>query len=147
MLKHAVKLTWAILCSVGLIASWPVLYALGKITGCWWIPMTFGSALTLNVLVSDLGQSARIYLFIFVTYSEPSREGLIWNLNPYEFPVGFCLTQMVFVNMSIFVLCGIVVAWYFAALSAAVWPSQTKRYVYTVLLDYVIASEKPFQAL
>lgn len=138
MLKHAVKLTWAILCSIGTMATWPVLYALAKVTGCWWIPMTFGSALTLLIFSFDLGQSARISL-VLKRIPELSREGLIWNLNPYEFPIGFCLAQMFLVNITSFILCGVVAAWYFSALSAAVWPSQTKRYVYTVLLRYVIA--------
>ncbi|KZP02473.1 hypothetical protein FIBSPDRAFT_1055851 [Athelia psychrophila] len=107
MLKHSVKLTWVILCSIGLIFSWPILWALAKVTGCWWIPVAYGTALTTMVLSFDLG--------------------LIWRLNPYEFPIGFCLTQMTIVTLSASILTGVSTAWYYAALSAAVWPAENKR--------------------
>ncbi|KZP27975.1 hypothetical protein FIBSPDRAFT_948205 [Athelia psychrophila] len=107
MLEHSVKLAWVILCTLGAIFTWPVLWALAKVTGCWWIPITFGSALSIMVLSFDLG--------------------LIWNLNPSEFPVSFCLAQMFIINISVFVICGVMTAWYYAALSAAVWPSTNER--------------------
>ncbi|KZP01934.1 hypothetical protein FIBSPDRAFT_189040 [Athelia psychrophila] len=57
MLKYSVKLTWVILCSIGTVFTWPVLWALAKITGCWWIYLTLGSALTVLILAFDLGES------------------------------------------------------------------------------------------
>ncbi|KZP26464.1 hypothetical protein FIBSPDRAFT_732239 [Athelia psychrophila] len=102
MLDHSIKLTWAILCTTGTICTWPVLWALARVTNCWWIPMTWGSALSVTVFAFDLG--------------------LIWDLDPYEFPVSFCLAQMSILNISIMVLCGTTTVWYYAALSAAVWP-------------------------
>ncbi|KZP07110.1 hypothetical protein FIBSPDRAFT_1053173 [Athelia psychrophila] len=107
MLKYPVKLTWVILCSIGTVFTWPVLWALAKVTGCWWIPLTFGSALTVLILSFDLG--------------------LIWDLKPDQFPIGFCLTQMTVVALTSSIMMGTCAAWYFSALSAAVWPSGHKR--------------------
>lgn len=67
-----------------------------------WIPMTYGGALTTLVLAFDLG--------------------MIWHLNPYEFPTWFCITQMFVVNLSVFVLIGVVTAFYIATIVSLLWP-------------------------
>lgn len=36
---------------------------------------------------------------------------------------------MFLVNISVFVMCGVVTAWYYAALSAAIWPSMNEQCV------------------
>ncbi|KZP07812.1 hypothetical protein FIBSPDRAFT_1052740 [Athelia psychrophila] len=104
MVDHGVKLTWMIILTAGALCTWPVLWALAKITGCWWIPVTFGAGMTTLILAFDLG--------------------MLWNLNPYEFPVWFCLAQMTTVALSLAVIVGVTAAWYYAALAAAVWPLQ-----------------------
>ncbi|KZP02590.1 hypothetical protein FIBSPDRAFT_941947, partial [Athelia psychrophila] len=124
MLKHAVKLTWVILCSIGTVFTWPVLWALAKITGCWWIPLTFGSALTILVLSFDLGGS--IHTAVPKNTTEHTDVGLIWDLNPDQFPIGFCLTQMTVVALTSSIMMGTCAAWYYSALSAAVWPSENR---------------------
>lgn len=61
--------------------------------------------------------------------------GMLWNLNPYEFPVWFCLAQMTTVALSLAVIVGVTAAWYCAALAAAVWPLQRGRYVGVLCCD------------
>lgn len=65
--------------------------------------------------------------------------GMIWNLNPYEFPVWFCLAQMTTVALSLALIVGVTVTWYYAALAAAVWPLQGGRYVGVLYLRWLSA--------
>lgn len=62
--------------------------------------------------------------------------GLIWDLDPARFPIEFCLPQMTIVALTSSVMMGTCTAWYYSALSAAVWPSKNGRYVVTRLVNH-----------
>ncbi|KZP20304.1 hypothetical protein FIBSPDRAFT_861831 [Athelia psychrophila] len=67
-----------------------------------WVPVTYGIALTTLVFAFDLG--------------------MIWNLNPYEFPKWFCVGQMFVINISVFVLVGVCTSYYIATLVTVLLP-------------------------
>ncbi|KZP31385.1 hypothetical protein FIBSPDRAFT_883605 [Athelia psychrophila] len=106
MLPYSVKLVWMISSTIGTVCSWPVLYGLAKSINTWWIPVTYGSACTILVLLFDIGA--------------------IWKMNPSEFPPSFCLTQVVGTNLTVFVLMGICVAYNVATIRCALWPEYGK---------------------
>ncbi|KZP31380.1 hypothetical protein FIBSPDRAFT_926038 [Athelia psychrophila] len=107
MLPYSAKLAWMILCTIGTICSWPVLYGLAKAINSWWISVIYGCALTIMVLFFDIG--------------------MIWRLNSSEFPLSFCLTQMVVTNMVMFILGGVSCAYYIATIRSALWPKHGKQ--------------------
>ncbi|KAF7979814.1 hypothetical protein HWV62_40882 [Athelia sp. TMB] len=104
MLAPGVKITWMVLCTVGTCCSWPVLWAMTKAMNVLWIPVTYGVALTAMIFCFDLG--------------------MIWHLNPYEYPRWFCLAQMFVTNICTFVLIGLCVSFYIATIVSVLWPQH-----------------------
>ncbi|KZP03136.1 hypothetical protein FIBSPDRAFT_693472, partial [Athelia psychrophila] len=107
MLPYSVKLAWMILCTLGAVCSWPVLWCLAEAIDSWWVPAIYGGASTIFVLFFDLGT--------------------IWKMDPSNFPLSFCLMQMVVRNLMALVIINICGVYHIATIRSALWPQHGKR--------------------
>ncbi|KAJ6590567.1 hypothetical protein DFH09DRAFT_207619 [Mycena vulgaris] len=87
MLPFALKMVWFVLCLVGTVCSWIVLMAFGSLLGSRWVPLAFSIALTVLEGTFCLG--------------------MIWRMNPRDMPPAFCVAQAILMQISIYVLTGL----------------------------------------
>lgn len=102
MLPFALKVVWFVLSFTGLLSCWLVLGAFGRSVGAPWGPFVYCVGCTILQGIFCLG--------------------MIWKMNPYTMPRGFCIAQTVISSFGAFLLTGVAFAFSFATSLAVLKP-------------------------
>ncbi|KZP19986.1 hypothetical protein FIBSPDRAFT_1045214 [Athelia psychrophila] len=105
MLLFALKAVWFALCALGTVATWFVLWFLGKATNTYWLPILYCVGLTILEGMFCLG--------------------MIYHMDPYQMPRSFCLAQIFTISFSALLLTGVCLTVILAVSTAVIWPYST----------------------
>ncbi|KXN85570.1 hypothetical protein AN958_11137 [Leucoagaricus sp. SymC.cos] len=86
MIPFGVKILWFVLSLTGLISSWMVFIPFGSAVGAMWVPAFF-----------CVGNTILQGMFCL---------GIIWKMNPFLMPRGFCVAQALMIGFGTFVIAG-----------------------------------------
>ncbi|KZP07405.1 hypothetical protein FIBSPDRAFT_939522 [Athelia psychrophila] len=104
MLPFVLKAVWFALCALGTVATWFVLWFLGKTINTYWLPILYCVGLTILEGIFCLG--------------------MIYHMDPYQMPRSFCLSQIFIISFSALLLTGVCLTAILAIYTVVIWPSS-----------------------
>ncbi|KZP07385.1 hypothetical protein FIBSPDRAFT_841265 [Athelia psychrophila] len=102
MLPFALKVVWFALCALGTVATWFVLWFLGKAIDNYWLPILYCIGLTILEGIFCLG--------------------MIYHMDPYKMPRYFCLAQIFTISFSALLLTGVCLTIILAVATKIIFP-------------------------